>query len=305
MTRIRNTQEMTGKHRKDAITRLIALLKKVDKDTRPELTYARLYPDNVQMVNDQYRMFRLASTLPTLPVLPKELWYSDEAQKTFDKVDHMLTTCINREQIAIENLPDVTTLRNHIKKVKSTPEFKAKEKKDQVVTWDFGYNLPAVNAQYLVDTLLIYPDAVMYVLPNRNAIYQPIYIDSAYGDGVLLPILADYKRNNDTKRQDQILAIQRGEDLADTAQEPAQEPAQIAQEPLSEAQAEPQHLPPTSKLRPKLTPTSNNTIRLTPKHHTKHRCPKRTWRLNQHNSLPNHKPTHRKLEQPPKKPTKP
>ena len=81
-------------------------------------------------------------------------------------------------------VPDAATLRLHIKNSKA--EKKTRKDKTPVI-YDFGDGLPAVNAEYLANVIDIYGDAVQLVASSRG-IYQPIYIKSDRGDGVLMPI---------------------------------------------------------------------------------------------------------------------
>lgn len=67
---------------------------------------------------------------------------------------------------------------------------KAKEKKQKPV-YDFGEDLPAVNAKYLLDMLRIFPDATIYRSSGKAPKNKAIFFESAHGDGLLLPL---YKR---------------------------------------------------------------------------------------------------------------
>lgn len=80
-------------------------------------------------------------------------------------------------------VPDAATLRLYIKNSKA----EKKTRKDKTpVKYDFGDGLPAVNAEYLANVIDIYGDAVQLIASSRG-IYQPIYIKSDRGDGVLMP----------------------------------------------------------------------------------------------------------------------
>lgn len=53
--------------------------------------------------------------------------------------------------------------------------------------YDFGDDLPRVNAKYLLDILRIFPDARIYTTAH-NPKNKAIFFESARGDGLLLPI---------------------------------------------------------------------------------------------------------------------
>lgn len=76
-------------------------------------------------------------------------------------------------------LPTIAELKAYIK-------IKKAENKTGVI-WDFGENLPAVNAQYLLDVLEALPGAVA-TPSSRRPFVTAIYFTSDNGDGALLPI---------------------------------------------------------------------------------------------------------------------
>lgn len=53
--------------------------------------------------------------------------------------------------------------------------------------FDFGEDLPQVNARYLLDILRVFPDAVCYRTKTKPK-NKAIYFVSAFGDGLLLPL---------------------------------------------------------------------------------------------------------------------
>ena len=64
------------------------------------------------------------------------------------------------------------------------------EQKNKFSVYDFGDDLPMVNARYLLDMLRIFPDAKIYRTAN-NPKNKAIFIDSAFGDGLIMPIRKD------------------------------------------------------------------------------------------------------------------
>jgi hypothetical protein len=73
-------------------------------------------------------------------------------------------------------LPTVAELKSYIKIEKA--------KKPPVIIWDFGENLPAVNAEYLLNILEILPGAV----GSSNGLKSPLYFEAKQGAGLLFPV---------------------------------------------------------------------------------------------------------------------
>ena len=53
--------------------------------------------------------------------------------------------------------------------------------------YDFGDDLPAVNARYLLDILRIFPDATAY-RSKTNTKNGAVFFESTFGDALLMPI---------------------------------------------------------------------------------------------------------------------
>lgn len=127
-----------------------------------------------QCICDGFRVFRLPDALP-LPEIPQNV-------KTMDADGIVNPARLNEG--AMLDVPDAATLRAYIKEEKA----RKKAIRDRSgILWDFGDGLPAVNAQYLLDALEILPGAVFFP-STRRPLLDAIYISSAYGDGVLLPV---------------------------------------------------------------------------------------------------------------------
>lgn len=63
----------------------------------------------------------------------------------------------------------------------------ANDAKQKIAVYDFGEDLPHVNARYLLDMLRIFPDAKIYRTAN-NPKNKAIFFDSPLGDGLLMPL---------------------------------------------------------------------------------------------------------------------
>ena len=82
-------------------------------------------------------------------------------------------------------LPSVAELKAHIKTEKA--RLKAENKKANHITYDFGPDLPWVNAEYLLDLMEVLPGCTA-TIKSRGAKRNPLAFRSDAGDGILLPI---------------------------------------------------------------------------------------------------------------------
>lgn len=81
-------------------------------------------------------------------------------------------------------LPDAATVRAYINAEKQAH---AGQRPAYKPLWDFGDGLPWVNAQYLLDMIETFPDAIATCRAEKPLI-SAIYFRSDDGDGVLLPV---------------------------------------------------------------------------------------------------------------------
>lgn len=150
------------------------VLKVAMSDQRPALRGAWI-ADGLQYICDGYRLAGLRDPLD-LPAIPEGVAPIDAA-RILDPAKHNAG--------AVLDLPDVAELRAHIKTEKA--RLKAAGDKHGAPAWDFGDDLPRVNALYLLDMLEIFPDARAICSKHRPKL-DPIYFDSADGCGILLPV---------------------------------------------------------------------------------------------------------------------
>ena len=81
-------------------------------------------------------------------------------------------------------LPTLGELKAHIK-LKKAEQYSRKAK---YIIYDFGEDLPVVNAEYLFDILTAFPEARAYKKAGQAGIIDAIYFEAEGGDGVLLPL---------------------------------------------------------------------------------------------------------------------
>lgn len=86
---------------------------------------------------------------------------------------------------AVLPVPSLSALKTHIKA--SRAELKAAGKKSNCVPFDFGEELPLMNAEILADILEIVPDA-KFTASSRNPQRAAVYFEGASGRGCVLPV---------------------------------------------------------------------------------------------------------------------
>lgn len=105
-----------------------------------------------------------------------------ELVKGFD-ANPIMTGAKNDSTEALE-LPTLSELKVYIKLQKAEQNTRyAKE-----LVYEFGEDLPLVNAQYLLDILTAFPEAKAYKKEGESGIISAIYFVAEGGDAVLLPI---------------------------------------------------------------------------------------------------------------------
>jgi hypothetical protein len=114
----------------------------------------------------------------------------------FPMVDDSFHKCPGVEQVihpdslskdyAFIDLPTINMIKQHKKLCKAEGRV-VQEGKKKFYVWDFGENMPYVNADYLLD--------VMEALPNCQGWYDtkkpnfsPIFVTSDFGTGIIMPI---------------------------------------------------------------------------------------------------------------------
>ena len=161
-----------------------AMLSVINNAPHDELRGAFMQ-DGMQCVCDGYRIFRINEpiNLPE-PITPNSLQVSKLYRGN---------TGENLE------LPELKEVRAFIKVKKA--ENKAlygKSASKHLVSWDFGENKPLVDASYLADVLLAFPDAQADYINGVS----PILFTSSLGDALLLPV----RRQTVTKQNEQASA---------------------------------------------------------------------------------------------------
>lgn len=131
---------------------------------RPMLKYAYTEESGIQNICDGFCLVRLTEPL-TLPELP--------AGNTYINVKNIMPKQINPITL---NLPSLSEFKSYYKLKKA--------EKAKTVYYDFGENLPLVNAEILID--------IMTLVPNAVAKWEKYSIEFVNDDGdyALLMIIA-------------------------------------------------------------------------------------------------------------------
>mgnify|MGYP003301979745 CR=1 FL=1 len=165
----RNAAKQSGNaNRQKAAERVI----KSAKSTQREALHGSwIDSKGLQCICDGFQAYRLREALP-LETIPEKETPLDLSRIIAENRGDLLT------------LPPVPELKAHIKAEKA----RKKAQKDKTApAWDFGEELPQVNAEYLLNALELLPDAIAIASRERPTL-RAIYFKSEHGDGILLPV---------------------------------------------------------------------------------------------------------------------
>lgn len=147
---------------------------------KPVFHYPQVHEDGKQCVMDQYHavIYSAENKLPLEP-MPENI----KREHGLFPIQKSIPRNNNRELV----LPDISDLKSYIKIKKARGEVIENTKSSKFVKYDFGENLPAVKAEYLLDMLECMPNAKAYA-----STYKPtmagIYFTDGENEGILLPI---------------------------------------------------------------------------------------------------------------------
>lgn len=148
---------------------------------KPTLHYPQILDDSRQCVMVQYHavVFAPDNVLPLEP-MPDNV----RAKCDLFPIDDTLKRA--RKNSVELVLPCIADLKAYIK------ELKAKKSDIRLtphgaIIYDFGDNLPAVNAAYLLDILQLMPEAVAFV-DTQKPLINAVYFSDGANEGALLPV---------------------------------------------------------------------------------------------------------------------
>lgn len=190
-----------------AVKAVKGMMKNAAKNSRKALGYAWEDADGRQCCCDGFRAFRLNAD-HHLPLEPRP----EDAGEPIDLDKIFPRTPADRPDMALE-LPTAQELNAHIA-VKRAQW--AGKRAAFSCEWDFGHGKPAVNAEYLLDTLAVLGDgARAFAIPRTGEMnaHCMIWFASERGDALLLPI-----RKGDDEQTDEERAAAKAEDAAALAE---------------------------------------------------------------------------------------
>ena len=159
-----------------------SLLKAVKKD-RPgyiALHYAWIDAAGRQCVCDGYRAFRLVEPLPL------------EARPDCAGEPVKLETCMPSSSKGLKAVP-LPAAHEVFSAIALQRAAYTGKRGGFCPEWDFGEGLPVVNAHYLLDLLTVLPDAVEAFVKPREAAVSGLYVTTAKGEGMIMPLKTEAK----------------------------------------------------------------------------------------------------------------
>ena len=128
-----------------------------------------VFPDrDAFAICDGYRFIRLKEDVPSLPHVDLKNVIPMDLEKCTPRPENFVATA---------ELPAAADLKAYIAKCKAIGG------KDNRFSWELP-NGVFVNPQMLLDMIQVFPDAVAHITSKT----APIYFESEYGDGVLMPV---------------------------------------------------------------------------------------------------------------------
>lgn len=161
----------------NAAKRILKNSKKTAPD-KPTLHYPQILDDSRQCIMDQFHavVFAPGNVLPIDP-MPDDV----RAKCDLFPIDSTLNRArTNNAKLA---LPCIADLKAYIKAKKNDIRLTT----HGAIIYDFGDNLPAVNAAYLLDMLQLMPDAIAFV-DTRKPLINAVYFSDGTNEGALLPM---------------------------------------------------------------------------------------------------------------------
>ena len=168
-------KESAAKNGNGAAQRTITkMLNAAKKNSCRESLYYAWIEDEYQCVCDGYRGFRFRDHLP-LEDRPKDCADPIEMKKLFPS-DYDFA-----RQFLQFKLPTAADIKIEI--ARQSAKYTGRGKPD--IYYDFGADLPSVNAHYLLDLVTVLPDADTIWYSNLNS---PLYVFTDRADAIILPV---------------------------------------------------------------------------------------------------------------------
>ena len=188
----------TNAGRGNAAKTIRAFLKAVGKDPRESLHYPWIDEQGRECYCDGFRAFRLNNPLGLVK-------RPDDAGETINLAKIYPDSLAGWKELP---MPTIAEIKTHIALSKAN---------GAKLLWRFGPGKPTVNAHYLLDAAMVFPDADKIFW---NTLVSPMMIQSRDGDGLILPVrvagetqqepasdeerkaVADYEAKQEANRQE-------------------------------------------------------------------------------------------------------
>ena len=149
-------------------------------DRKPYHAGAWIDAEGKQCICDGFTGVRLHSALD-LPPAP-------EPKEEQQRIDLAKTILPSRENSVLLTLPSAAELRAKIKTEHAEWKASKPPKGSTFIShYDFGPDLPRVNARYLLDVMELFPKCKIYVKAN-SPLLSPLYVKDRTGEAILLPV---------------------------------------------------------------------------------------------------------------------
>lgn len=169
----------TAKNISTSTAKITKLMEKILKENRRDAQYREglhyAWIDNhdgMQYVMNLYRIFRFTDHIPMEPA--PDNFQPVNAKRFFDDA-------FSYDEFDTVELPSAAELKAYIKVNKAT------RGRNWNCIYDFGCNKPAVNANYLMEIVSVFPDMVEMTFKKRN-VNTVLYGHSKHGEVVLQPV---------------------------------------------------------------------------------------------------------------------
>lgn len=146
------------------------LAKRMEKTTQREAMAGIIINDGAQYLCDGSRAVRL----------PGPIEYKKAAQEL--DIKKILDSAAQNEKPL--DMPSAGELKSHIALEKAKRKAKGGRPSKAPILWSFGFGLPSVNAEYLLDFCEVMPEAKLTYKHNL----APIYLRDERTEAVLLPV---------------------------------------------------------------------------------------------------------------------
>ena len=200
----------------NALKSIRALLDE-NKDSRKALSYAWIDGEGRQCCCDGFRAFRLKDHLPL----------EDRPENAGDPIDLGKIFPSSTSGMRELPMPSANDIKSFIAieraKVNGAAARRRHDSRPNIL-WSFGDEAPTVNVYYLLDVATVFPNVTTLYWTTITSL---LYFSCDDGDGVLLPVRDDSKKQPAPETPEQRAAIEAENERKEQAKREADERAEI------------------------------------------------------------------------------